>query len=71
MSDLFANLPIQRRPVEIERGPFLLLRCVKCRGSGRHRYSAYSGDYHANRYSEPCPVCRGGGRVMVRGQSQK
>jgi hypothetical protein len=61
---LFADLPVQKPPHRIETGGKVVQHCQKCRGTGRHRYSAYSGGYYTERFSEPCSSCGGGGRVL-------
>ncbi len=66
MSDdeLFQGLPVQTAPTWREAAEHWLEQCEKCRGTGRHRYSYYGGGYSAQRGSEPCRHCNGGGRVI-------
>jgi DnaJ-class molecular chaperone len=61
---LFANLPEQSPPSAIWVDEHSLEDCSKCRGTGRHRYYAISGGYQAQRFTEACRHCRGGGKVL-------
>jgi hypothetical protein len=68
---LFGALPQARRPTTIQEGRFTYKDCESCRGSGRRRYSAISGNYYADRFSEPCKDCGGGGKRLLKARGKK
>lgn len=70
-TELFANLTAQKPPAAIREGRFLLEDCPSCRGSGRHRYSAYSAGYLPECFSERCEACGGGGKRLVKARGRK
>lgn len=70
-TELFAGLPNQRPPGAVRAGRFLLEHSPACRGSGRHRFSALSGGYQPERFSEPCAKCDGGGKRLVKARGRK
>lgn len=61
---LFGELPQAKPPSVISAGDKSIVHCADCKGSGRRRYTAASGDYLTQRHSEPCAKCDGGGWVM-------
>jgi DnaJ-class molecular chaperone len=71
MPELFDDLAPQKPPSVIRDGRFLMEDCPSCRGSGRHRYSAFSGGYTSERFSERCPDCGGGGKRLVKARGRK
>ena len=68
---LFGEMPSQRSPSVIRDGRFILEDCPSCRGSGRHRYSAFSAGYAADRVSEACSKCYGCGKRLVKARGRK
>lgn len=64
-TSLFNELAEQEKPSVIRDGRFILDDCPLCRGSGRRRYSAYSAGYTAERFSERCGACGGGGKRLA------
>lgn len=72
MTDLLPIvLPESKAPTMRRVGNLVLEACPVCKGSGRHRYSAISAGYKAERFSEPCPKCKGGGKRLRKAKSKK
>ena len=69
--ELFGDLAPQKPPTIVRDGRFVLEDCPACKGTGRHRYLAFSGGYLAKRFSEKCITCNGGGKRLSKARGRK